>query len=133
MNRTEEYEVSGGKHATAHFVWRCGLCKRESSAKFESSPVVPYSSETGQFEPLLVVECRGLELIGFDPKGIWKCVGSTGALFFEVEFYDGEWTDYDEKVSLRCLYTLPVWLELHARPLCLWAYLALKANGAGPE
>ena len=42
--------------------------KRVSWAKFElSSPVKAYSSETGQFEPLLIIECRGLEFVGFDP------------------------------------------------------------------
>src|SRR5580692_7587891 len=47
------------------------LGKRESSAKFDTSiPVNPYSSENGQFEPLLVIECRGLELIDFDPKKV---------------------------------------------------------------
>ncbi|KAF8350146.1 hypothetical protein F5887DRAFT_1070358 [Amanita rubescens] len=116
MNRREEYEVSGGKHATAHFVWRCGLCKRESSAKFElSSPVKTYSSENGQFEPLLIIECRGLEFTGFDPKlivdeGIWKCVGSSGTAFPEVDLsVEDEWTDYDEKASRkRALRSAPV-------------------------
>lgn len=32
-------------------------------------------------------------------EGIWKCVGSSGRAFPEVEFTDGEWTDYDEKAS----------------------------------
>jgi hypothetical protein len=44
------------------------LGKRESSAKFESTAITPYTSENAQFEPLLVIECRGLEFIGFDPR-----------------------------------------------------------------
>ena len=80
--------MAGGKGSSAHFVWRCGLCaqsvdvpsnaanrfcslylgKRESSAKFESTAITPYKSENAQFEPLLVIECRGLEFIGFDPR-----------------------------------------------------------------
>jgi len=64
----EEYEVSGAKNATAHFVWRCGFCKRESSAKFEHSRPTPYSSENGDFQDLVVIECRGLEFTGFDPR-----------------------------------------------------------------
>ncbi len=82
--------MSGGKHNTAHFVWRCGLCmppsfliivlertnesprtlgKRESSAKFDnSSKIQPYNDENAQLKPLLIVECRGLEFIGFDPR-----------------------------------------------------------------
>jgi Eukaryotic protein of unknown function (DUF866) len=75
--------VTGGK-GSAHFVWRCGLCtqsfnvpltvfdlylgKRESSAKFEPTAMTPYTSANAQFEPLLVIECRGLEFTDFDPR-----------------------------------------------------------------
>lgn len=41
--------------------------KRESSAKFEPS-VLPYNNENAQFAPLLVLDCRGLEFTGFDPR-----------------------------------------------------------------
>lgn len=38
-------------------------------------------------------------------QGTWKCVGVESKLkFSEVEFEEGEWTDYDEKV--RCLLSL---------------------------
>jgi len=84
----------------ASIVWRCGSCRRESSAKFDPCPPQPYIVENRQFAPLLVVECRGLEFVGFDPRGFWQCVGSTGALFSEVDLTDGEWTDYDEKAKL---------------------------------
>ncbi len=42
--------------------------KRESSAKFDPSPPTPYSAENAQFAPLLKIECRGLEFVGFDPS-----------------------------------------------------------------
>jgi len=42
--------------------------KRESSAKFESTPFKPYTPENAEFGPLLVIECRGLEFVGFDPR-----------------------------------------------------------------
>lgn len=103
VNRTEERELSGSKGATAHLVWRCGFCKRESSAKFDTSfSIRPYSSDSsGQFQPFLVIECRGLEFTGFDPRGIWKCVGQeSGTKFDEVDLEDREWTDYDEKASV---------------------------------
>ncbi|KAM6498022.1 hypothetical protein JOM56_005970 [Amanita muscaria] len=101
MNPIEEYEVSGGKNSTANFVWRCGMCRRESSAKFDkSAPLTPYTSENGQLEPLLVIECRGLEFVDFDPKGVWKCAGTSGTVFPDVDLSEGEWTDYDEKAAL---------------------------------
>ncbi|KAF8507019.1 DUF866-domain-containing protein [Russula emetica] len=102
LNRIEVYQVSHVKDSTAHFVWKCGYCKRESSAKFESSsPPQPYPAEANeQFRPFITVECRGLEFTSFDPKGIWKCVGvESGTPFTEVEFEgtDSGWVDYDEK------------------------------------
>jgi hypothetical protein len=67
--------VKGGKGSTAHFVWRCGTCRRDSSAKFETAfPPQPYSSESnGQFAPLVTIECRGLEFVDFDPRVIMFC------------------------------------------------------------
>jgi len=101
LNRLQEVEMSGGKGNTAHFVWRCGMCKRESSAKFEDRTPQKYSIDSsGQFAPLITLDCRGLEFIDFDPRGIWKCVGSeSGMAFPEVDLSEGEWTDYDEKSS----------------------------------
>ncbi|KIK70892.1 hypothetical protein GYMLUDRAFT_210499 [Collybiopsis luxurians FD-317 M1] len=102
MNRQEEFEVAGGKGAKAHFVWRCGLCKRESSAKFDlTSPPQPYNAENGQFAPFVKLECRGLEFINFDPRGIWKCVGTKGTVFPEVDLSEeNQWSDYDENAAL---------------------------------
>ncbi|KDR84890.1 hypothetical protein GALMADRAFT_233334 [Galerina marginata CBS 339.88] len=100
LNRIEQREVTGGKGSTAHFVWRCGLCKRESSAKFEPTPITPYNAENALFQPLLVIECRGLEFTDFDPRGIWKCVGAKGSSFTDVDLTEREWNDYDEKAAL---------------------------------
>ncbi|CAE6525119.1 unnamed protein product [Rhizoctonia solani] len=102
MTRTEEMAVSGGKGSTANFVWRCGLCKRESSAKFEvANPVQPYTIESsGQFAPLVTIDCRGLEFINFDPRGTWTCKGEgSSTIFDEVLLDEREWTDYDEKAK----------------------------------
>ncbi|PSR75873.1 hypothetical protein PHLCEN_2v8787 [Hermanssonia centrifuga] len=108
INRLEEHEVSGGKANTAHFVWRCSYCKRESSAKFEGkSPTIPYSADANsQFAPFLTIECRGLEFIGFDPtRGVWKCAGiESGTAFLEVDLSEGEWVDYDERYTMSSQY-----------------------------
>lgn len=110
--------MTAGKGSTAHFVWRCGLCKRESSARFEpNEKPKPYTVDAnGQFAPFLTIDCRGLEFIGFDPKvcakqgpsdtsfiywaqGIWKCVGVESGTPFEADLEEeSEWVDYDEKV-----------------------------------
>ncbi|KAJ7293491.1 hypothetical protein C8J57DRAFT_1269168 [Mycena rebaudengoi] len=101
LNRKEERELSGSKGNTANFVWRCGSCKRESSAKFDASYALQaYKAENAQFAPLLQIECRGLEFVGFDPRGIWKCIGTKGTVFPDVDLEEGEWNDYDEKAAL---------------------------------
>jgi len=102
LNRFEEHEVSTGKRSSAHFVWRCGHCKRESSAKFDpsSSPRSYSADANGQYAPFITIDCRGLEFTSFDPQGVWKCVGTeSGTPFTEVEFDNGEWVDYDEKTK----------------------------------
>ncbi|SGY70159.1 BQ5605_C004g03112 [Microbotryum silenes-dioicae] len=60
-------------------------------------------SESQKFATIAILECRGCEIIKFDPKGIWHCKGvNSGTVFDEVELElsnpDG-WTDYDEKAS----------------------------------
>ncbi|KAL0575826.1 hypothetical protein V5O48_006153 [Marasmius crinis-equi] len=101
LNRAEEYEVSGAKGSTAHFVWKCGLCKRESFAKFDPSKTIPYTEEnSGQLAPFLKVECRGLEFVGFEPRGSWICRGTKGTVFQDVDLVENDmWTDYDEKTG----------------------------------
>ena len=43
-----------------------------------------------------VCEC----LTPFHLQGTWKCKGAeSGTVFDDVEFEDGRWDDYDEKVS----------------------------------
>ena len=69
INRQDEYEVAGGRGGMANFVWNCGFCRREASARFEpSSPTKPYSAENGQFAPFVTLDCRNLEFVDFDPK-----------------------------------------------------------------
>ena len=81
----------------------------------------PYTSENAQLQPLLIIECRGLEFTGFEYKvrissvyespnrnmhpiqGPWKCVGSKGTVFTDIDLAEGEWFDYDEKVSLDAI------------------------------
>jgi len=101
VNRLQKRDVPGSKGATANFIWKCSFCNRQHIAKFDLSPTREYSDENGDYNPFLVVECRGLEFIGFDPTGTWKCVGSTtGTKFPEVVLEDGQWVDYDEKAAL---------------------------------
>lgn len=109
IDATELRPMSGSR-GEANFVWKCSLCKRESSINFDNSFVREKAfytfenSEAQQFSTLAVLECRGCEIIAFDPKGIWRCKGTdSGTVFSEVELMLDEpdgWMDYDEKSAL---------------------------------
>ncbi|KZP00854.1 DUF866-domain-containing protein [Calocera viscosa TUFC12733] len=101
VNMHEEHELNGSR-GSAHFVWSCKFCKRESSAKFEpGAKPRPYTADDApHFAPLITLDCRGLEFTGFSPQGAWECKGAeSGTKFGEIELGEGEWTDYDEKAK----------------------------------
>ncbi|KDE04429.1 hypothetical protein MVLG_05144 [Microbotryum lychnidis-dioicae p1A1 Lamole] len=108
IDATESHEISGSR-GEANFVWRCTMCKREHTINFDPSfnrSKAFYTfdqSESQKFATIAILECRGCEIVKFDPKGIWHCKGvNSGTVFDEVELElsnpDG-WTDYDEKAS----------------------------------
>lgn len=66
-------------------------------------------SEAQKFTSMAVLECRGCEILAFDPKGVWSCKGSeSGTVFNDIELslaeQDDGWTDYDEKVPSSVIY-----------------------------
>ncbi|CAO1633420.1 unnamed protein product [Jaminaea pallidilutea] len=100
-----EIETKGGR-GTADLVMSCQFCKREGSAKFEENPPKeprwrPYSNpeDSGaDWRTLCVLDVRGMDLVGWEPMGTWKCKATSGnTTFDDVEFDESsEWTDYDE-------------------------------------
>ncbi|KAJ2849419.1 hypothetical protein IWW36_002636 [Coemansia brasiliensis] len=94
LNRNEFYDISGSR-GEANLVMKCKFCKRESTAIILSDPV-PYS-ESGQFATVMQLECRGLEPVGFTPRGEWRAQGAESGTPFAVDLEDGDWGDYDEK------------------------------------
>ncbi|CAK9779979.1 unnamed protein product [Cutaneotrichosporon oleaginosum] len=105
FNQTDEHELSGSR-GSAHFVWRCGNCKREQSCSFapvagKSVAPLPYAAENGQLAPFVALDCRGLEVTKFHFRGAWRAKGETGATF-EVDLDEGEdrWDDYDEDAGV---------------------------------
>lgn len=67
-----------------------------------------YTSQTAQWQPLICLDCRGLEPINFlvndGQGGVWECQAfseeegaKTKAQKFSFELdEDGRWDDYDE-------------------------------------
>ncbi|CAI2164069.1 16973_t:CDS:2 [Funneliformis geosporum] len=89
VNRLDQNEIPGSR-GKANLVMRCKFCKRESSAQFDPSPVKPYTIESsGNFAQMITIECRGLELIDFEPRARTK--------FEDIDLTDGDWAEYDEK------------------------------------
>jgi hypothetical protein len=57
------------------------------------------ANDSGNWEPILAVECRGMEPYAFHPLGNEFVVTSEGGVKFEsdVDLSDGDWADYDEE------------------------------------
>ena len=55
--------------------------------------------DSGEFVPVLAMECRGLEPYAFHPLGNEFRVTSEGGVVFEedVDLSEGDWADYDEE------------------------------------
>lgn len=60
------------------------------------------SEDSGEFVPVLAMECRGLEPYAFHPMGGEFRVVSQGGVAFEegVDLSEGDWADYDEENDL---------------------------------
>ncbi|KXN72720.1 DUF866-domain-containing protein [Conidiobolus coronatus NRRL 28638] len=103
MNRVEKFDLSGSR-GDANLVLKCKLCNRESSASFdESKPIKPYSIEnTNQFAEFATFECRGLEIINFQPReGFFAKGAESNTRFEDIDLTDGEWADYDDKANVE--------------------------------
>lgn len=109
--------MSGGKNASANFVWRCGSCKRQHSASFEPAvPPRPYSAESnGQFARLVELDCRGLEFVGFDPR----VSESIRHLFLDVYFSH----------AVLCIYRAFGHAKEPSLGLYFQRWICLRANG----
>ncbi|CAO3675053.1 unnamed protein product [Umbelopsis ramanniana] len=99
MNAQDEFDVSGSK-ATANLVMKCKFCRREASASF-SGPFGSYEIEqVNKFVKMAVLDCRGMEPVGFDPRAGWTALGAeSGTKFDDIDLTEGDWADYDEKAG----------------------------------
>jgi hypothetical protein len=62
-------------------------------------------------------DCRGLELVGFEAREGWMAKGDeSGTVFEDIDLTEGEWVDYDAKVSCRPLTSLEHSMDVWYRP-----------------
>lgn len=68
--------------------------------KFKGEQPRSYTADdSGNWVPILAVDCRGMEPYAFHPLGTEFIVESEGGVVFEsdVDLSDGDWADYDEE------------------------------------
>lgn len=97
FNANDRVSIPGSR-GEANFVWKCSFCGRPGSANIEPKSIKSYEQEkNGQMQPLVVVECRGMEVVS------WKCIGEffvvaeSGSIFESVDLGENEWADFDER------------------------------------
>ncbi|RHZ56357.1 hypothetical protein Glove_402g30 [Diversispora epigaea] len=101
VNQLDKNDVPGSR-GTANFVIRCKFCKREGFAQIDPNSINPYTIENNeQFSPIVIIECRGLEFVDFDPRFGFSAKGVDSETIFEnIDLTEGYWADYDEKAEV---------------------------------
>eukprot|EP00741_Cyanophora_paradoxa_P007831 tig00001215_g7577.t1 len=95
FNAQDKVELSTGR-GDATFVLKCKGCKRENSLD-----VVPghgrswTEADETKFVPLIACDCRGLEIVSWEPRAGFTAVGTTGKPFEDVNLGE-DFADYDE-------------------------------------
>jgi len=95
--------------AQVNFLWKCKNCKRQSSANIIGHVEPVKQQLCPKWQPLVVIECRGFEITDFRPEGLWAAEGHSGTKFDNIELYDGDWYDYDEKTGQEVAITEMKW------------------------
>ncbi|CAN6620981.1 hypothetical protein TRVA0_008S01596 [Trichomonascus vanleenenianus] len=105
INQYEKHQI-GGSRGEASFVFRCKMCKRESSATIKTTgraftieDMEPAKGTKKKDAVLLEIDPRGIDFVEFIPVGMFKATGVESDTSFEFELEDGEWFDYDDKAG----------------------------------
>ncbi|KAL9092678.1 MAG: hypothetical protein Q9159_000749 [Coniocarpon cinnabarinum] len=119
VTRFSEATAPGSKPGAQPFnlVFKCRNCTRTHTLSIPAPPApyrhpedeaVPRNKATKMAEKkqnLLSMDCRGIEVVGFVPEGLWSAKGLESGIAFEEVVFEGgkdgrwEWFDYDEKVG----------------------------------
>jgi ribosomal protein S27E len=83
----------------SNFLIKCKLCSRENSIDIvEGSQGTYTEDDAGKFKTFVAFDCRGVEPESFEPRdGFVAKAIDNGQTFDEVEFEDGDWTEYCSK------------------------------------
>lgn len=109
INQYETHEMHGSR-GEANFVFRCKMCKRESSATLRTTNKKYTIEDSGKDVRMVEIDARGLDVVEFIPVGKFSAKGAeTTTKFEEVDLEDGEWYDYDEKANEEVSITDASW------------------------
>ncbi|XP_068648738.1 uncharacterized protein [Aristolochia californica] len=85
---------------TANLVRKCKFCGREGTLLMipgKGRPLTDTLSDQGQFAPLMLFECRGLEPIDYFFGDGWKVESVHETTFTDIDLSPGDYVEYDEK------------------------------------
>nr|ACN41212.1 unknown [Picea sitchensis] len=82
------------------YYFKCKFCGRDGTISMIPGRGRPYTiedSESQEFAPLMLFDCRGFELVEFYFKDGWVAESTSGTKYKEINFLDGDFVEYDEK------------------------------------
>ncbi|XGW04642.1 hypothetical protein V3C99_015660 [Haemonchus contortus] len=97
----EVLEVPGSR-GEANLVEKCKLCNRVNTVAIVQDSIGKYDAadHNEEWQPMIQLDCRGLEPIDFDPRMGWTAVGTeSGTVFEDIDLSEKAWADYDEKAG----------------------------------
>ncbi|EOY29848.1 Uncharacterized protein TCM_037251 isoform 1 [Theobroma cacao] len=85
---------------TTNLIQKCKFCLREGTITMipgQGRPLTHKDSEAGSYAPLMLLDCRGHEPVGFIFGGGWKVESLEGTKFEDVDLSGDDFAEYDEK------------------------------------
>ncbi|CAG0892537.1 unnamed protein product [Cyprideis torosa] len=96
---TESHPLKGGR-GHASLVTKCKLCARENSIDIIPDSLGKVTSDSTEFQTVVIFDCRGMEPTDFDARVGWAAEGEeSGTPFTDIDLNEKEWVDYDTKVN----------------------------------
>ncbi|KAF9613360.1 hypothetical protein IFM89_007438 [Coptis chinensis] len=85
---------------TSHLVQKCKFCSWEGTVTMipgRGKPLMLDASESRDYAPLMLFDCRGLEPVDYAFGQGWKAISTSGTKFEDIDLSRGEYADYCEK------------------------------------
>ncbi|CAN0216261.1 unnamed protein product [Laminaria digitata] len=103
VTRARNEELVGSR-GTANFVVKWQGAKKQATANIVDIKKVTTGGEikgeqSGEFVPILALDCRGLEPIAWHPSTDFSVTSDGGSVYAseDVDLSEGDWTEYCEK------------------------------------